>query len=62
MIEFILVLFVYVGPMSDKDSVAITSIPGFKSEKECAAAGDASKPLVSATTKNLRFACLKVTK
>lgn len=56
---WILVLFVHAGMFSDKDSMAITSVPGFKTEAACVAAGKLSDDLTKATTKSTRFVCLK---
>jgi len=56
---WILVLFVHAGMMSDKDSMAITSVPNFKTEASCVAAGKAAESLTKATTKSTRFVCLK---
>lgn len=57
--SWILVIFVHAGLMSDKDSMAITTVPGFKTEAACQAAGKASEALTKNTTKNTRFVCLK---
>lgn len=56
---WILVLFVHAGMLSDKDSMSLTSVPGFKTEANCQAAGKASEALTKGTTKNTRFVCLK---
>lgn len=55
---WILVLYIYAGMMSKGDSVTLHSVPGFRSEAACIAAGNKSKPLVDASTKDLRFVCL----
>ncbi len=57
--SWILVLFVHAGMLSDKDSMALTTVPGFKSEAACLAAGKASEALTKGTTKNTRFVCVK---
>lgn len=57
--SWILVLFVHAGMMSDKDSMAMTSVPGFKTESACQAAGKASEGLAKRTTKEVRFVCVK---
>lgn len=57
--SWILVLFVHAGMLSDKDSMALTSVPGFKTEASCQAAGKAAEPLTKSTTKNTRWVCLK---
>jgi hypothetical protein len=56
---WILVLFVHAGMMSDKDSMALTSVPGFKSEAICQTAGKQSEALAKRTTKEVKFVCLK---
>lgn len=56
---WILVLLVHAGLLSDKDSMALTSVPGFKSEASCQAAGKASEVLTKSTTKNTRWVCVK---
>jgi len=60
--SWILVLYIYAGVFAKGDSVTITSIPGFHSEQECAAAGTKAKPLVDNTAKDLHFVCLAQTK
>lgn len=57
--SWILVLFVHAGMLSEKDSMAITTITGFKTESSCLAAGKAADPLVKRTTKEVKFVCLK---
>ena len=54
-----LVIYIYAGVFAQGDSVAITYIPNFKSEASCAAAGKVTKPLVSGTTKEQRFVCIR---
>ena len=56
---WVLVLFVHAGMLSDKDSMALTNVPGFKSEATCQAAGKSSEALTKGTTKNVRFVCIK---
>jgi hypothetical protein len=48
--------------MSDKDSMALTTVPGFRSQQECQAAGETSKKMVARTTKEMKFICVEVTK
>lgn len=57
--SWILVLFVHAGMLSDKDSMALTNVPGFKSEAACQAAGKSAEALTKSTTKNTRFVCLR---
>ena len=54
-----LVLYIYAGVLAKGDSVTLTHIPGFKTEQHCAAAGSATKTLVSGSAKELRFVCLR---
>lgn len=56
---YVLVLFLHAGMLSDKDSMALTTVPGFKSEAACQAAGKQSEALTKRTTKEVRFVCLK---
>jgi len=55
---YTLILLIYVGMLSDKDSVAITSIP-FPNQQLCEQAGQASKKLVQGTTKAQSYVCVK---
>jgi hypothetical protein len=45
--------------LSEKDSMALTTVPGFKSEASCLAAGKQSEALGKRTTKEVKFVCLK---
>ncbi len=56
---WILVLFVHAGMLSETASMALTSVPGFKTEANCQAAGKAAEALTKTTTKNTRFVCVK---
>ncbi len=56
---WILILFVHAGVLSDKDSMALTTVPGFKTEANCQAAGRAAEVLTKATTKATRWVCVK---
>lgn len=57
--NWILVIMIHAGALSSKDSMAITSVPGFKTQEECIAAGKASEVLGKTTTKDVKFVCLK---
>lgn len=57
--SWILVLFVHAGMLSEKDSMALTSVPGFKTEAACQAAGKQSEALTKRTTKEVKFVCVK---
>ena len=56
---FILILWIHVGPMSDKDSMAITSIPSFSSLQECNAAGNRTTEITKGTVKSAKFICVE---
>jgi hypothetical protein len=56
-----LILFAYVGALSDHDSMALATVPGFKSEKECVFAGEQSKKMAVASTKVIKYTCVQVT-
>lgn len=54
-----LVLYIYAGVFAKGDSVTLLNVQGFKNEQSCYAAGNATKPLVKDSAKELRFICLK---
>jgi hypothetical protein len=56
---WVLVLFLHAGMLSQKDSMAMTTVPGFKTEASCQAAGKVSEDLGKRTTKEVKFVCLK---
>jgi hypothetical protein len=56
---WILVIYIYAGVFAKGDSVTLDNVPGFRSEAHCAAAGNALKPLVKDSAKELRFVCLR---
>lgn len=57
--EWILILFVHAGVLSDKDSMAVTNVPGFSAQAECEAAGRGSESLAKGTTKNVKWVCVQ---
>lgn len=57
--EWILIVFVHAGVLSDKDSMALTNVPGFSAQAECEAAGRAAERLTQGTTKNTRWVCVQ---
>ena len=57
---WVLVLFLHAGMLSEKDSMALTNVSGFKTEAACQAAGKASEVLAKRTTKEVKFVCLKM--
>ena len=56
---WVLVLFLHAGMLSEKDSMALTTVPGFKTEAACQTAGKQSEALAKRTTKEVKFVCLK---
>ena len=57
-----LILFAHAGAMSNKDSMALTQVPGFRTQQECRAAGDDAKKMATGTTKVMKFICVEVAK
>jgi hypothetical protein len=60
MVTWTLVIWIHVGMLSDKDSMALTTVPNFKSEAACETAGKHSESLVKRTRKEYKYVCLKV--
>lgn len=60
--EYILLLFFHIALISGGGSNAVTTIPHFKTEAECIAAGDKSKQLVNGIVNELSFTCLSQSK
>ena len=57
-----LILFAHVGIMSDKDSMALTNVTGFRNQQECRVAGEEAKKMALATTKVIKYTCVEVQK
>ena len=58
--SWILIVYIYAGVMASGDSVALTNVPGFKSEQECVSAGRTGQNLVSGTSSKVyKFVCVK---
>jgi hypothetical protein len=57
--EFILVVLIYAGAFAKGDSVALQALPGWSSRAACEQAGRELEPLVKATSKEVRFVCVK---
>jgi hypothetical protein len=57
--EFVLVIFIHAGVLSKGDSMAVGVVPGFSTQAECTAAGNAANGLVGGTVKDARFVCLQ---
>lgn len=56
---FILILWIHTGMMSDKDSMAITSVPNFASAEQCRAAGEAAIKMPNGTVKAGKYVCVE---
>jgi hypothetical protein len=57
MTTWLLIIFAYAGPMSDRDSNSLTTAI-FASDVGCASAGEAVKKLAIGTTKVIKYACV----
>lgn len=55
---WILILFAYAGPMSNADSVSITT-QEVASQQACVAAGQAAARLAGGTTKVIKYTCVR---
>lgn len=55
---WILILFAYAGPLSDTDSVSITT-QEISSQQACNIAGQAATRLAAGTTKVVKFSCVR---
>ena len=42
--------------------MALTSVPGFRTQPECVAAGKAAEKMAFGTTKVMKFTCIEVAK
>ena len=56
--SWVLVIYIYAGAWSNGDSVALTTVP-MESRESCEKAGQELDPLVSGSTKTVRYICLK---
>lgn len=61
-ITWVLILFAHVGPLGDGNSNALTAVHGFANQQECEIAGKAAQALGTATTKVIKYVCVKQTK
>lgn len=55
---YTLILFMSISFVSDKDSMALTNVPGFASQQECQAAGQAAVQMFAKGTKQGAFVCV----
>ena len=56
---WVLVLFLHAGMLSEKDSMALTNVPGFADRKQCEAAGRASVEAFGTGTKRAAYVCVE---
>lgn len=57
--NWVLILWLHAGAMSNSDSMALTTVPGFKDEATCKVAGEAAVKMTTATLKTGKFVCVK---
>ena len=56
--EWVLVIYIYAGMLARGDSVALTTVP-MSSEKICNEEAKKLDDLVSGSSKNVRYVCLR---
>lgn len=56
---WVLVIYIYAGPLAQSDSVSLTSVPDFKTYAQCVKAGTEAKKLVVGSYKEQRYVCLE---
>lgn len=56
---YILIIFVTVGVLSNKDSMAITNVPGFSNKTQCEAAGREAVAKFGTGTKRASYVCVE---
>ena len=59
---YILILFVTIGAISDKDSMALTNVPGFSNRTQCETAGRLAISKFASGTKRAEFVCVEQSK
>jgi hypothetical protein len=59
MTTWILIVFVHAGMLSHKDSMALTTVPGFKNQTQCETAGRTSEQLGRHNTKEVKRVCVR---
>ena len=56
---WILVVIAYAGALSSGDSVALTNVGPFQTEKQCVVAGEKVKQLEKGSIKVVRYSCVQ---
>lgn len=56
---WILILYIYAGTFASGDSVTLNNISGFTTEANCMSAGAKTEKLVSFSTKEIKYLCVK---
>lgn len=59
---YVLILFMSIGMMSDKDSMALTNVPGFATQASCTMAGDTAIKAFYKGTKEAKYICVPMPK
>lgn len=59
---YTLILFMFIGVLSEKDSMALTNIEGFKTKQQCELSGQQTITLFAKGTKEGKYICVEVNK
>lgn len=59
---WILVIFAYIGMWSDKDSMALTNVPGFTTQQACEVAAAQARKTFEGGTKEVKTLCIQQSK
>jgi len=57
--HYILIIFIYAGPLANGDSVAIESVPNFTTKASCVKAAEQLKTFTNGTAKVYKYACVE---
>lgn len=57
--NWILIIYIFAGPLANGDSVALTNISGFHDEQSCNQAGKTASKLTLHSSKEYRFVCVQ---
>ena len=60
MTTWVLIVFVGIGALSERESNALTMVPGFTSKVACEAAGTAAVAVLDAKSKMAQTVCVEV--
>ena len=59
LVTWTLVIYIFAGPFAETDSVSLTNVTGFNSEKSCMEAGAKAKSLATGK-KDANVVCIKI--